>query len=140
VGTEFAHLTEEVKFGQDIGDALRNLAYRVDVEDLPFFVTAIAIQRETGGNLTEILDKLGHVIRERFKLFAKVRAITAMGRMTANMLAFWPLIMVSALYSVNPGYVEPLWQTSEGHTMVMICVALVATGYAICRKMAAIKV
>jgi tight adherence protein B len=140
VGTEFAHLAEEVKFGQDVNAALRNLAYRVEVEDLPFFVTAIAIQRETGGNLTEILDKLGHVIRERFKLYGKVRGITAMGRMTANMLAFWPLVMVGALYSVNPGYVEPLWQTSEGHTMVLICVALVAIGYVICRKMAEIKV
>jgi tight adherence protein B len=140
VGTEFAHLAEEVKFGQDVNSALRNLAYRVGVEDLPFFVTAIAIQRETGGNLTEILDKLGHVIRERFKLYGKVRGITAMGRMTANMLAFWPRVMVGALYSVNPGYVEPLWTTSAGHTMVLICVALVSIGYVVCRKMAEIKV
>lgn len=140
VGTEFAHVAEEVKFGQDVSEALRNLAYRIDVEDLPFFVTAIAIQRETGGNLTEILDKLGHVIRERFKLYGKVRGITAMGRMTANMLAFWPLVMVGALYSVNPGYVEPLWQTTAGHTMVLACVVLVAIGYTICRKMAEIKV
>ena len=121
-------------------EALRNLAYRIDVEDLPFFITAIAIQRETGGNLTEILDKLGHVIRERFKLYGKVRGITAMGCMTANMLAFWPLVMVGALYSVNPGYVEPLWRTSEGHMMVMICAALVGIGYTVCRKMAEIKV
>ena len=140
VGTEFAHLAEEVKFGQDVVAALRNLAYRVDVEDLPFFVTAIAIQRETGGNLTEILDKLCHVIRERFKLFGKVRAITSMGRMTANMLVFFPFVMVGALYSVNPGYVDPLWQTSEGHTMVMICAALVSIGYVVCCKMAEIKV
>jgi len=140
LGTEFAHLAEEVKFGQGVTEALRNMSYRVDVEDLPFFVTAIAIQRETGGNLTEILDKLGHVIRERFKLYGKVRGITAMGRMTANMLAFWPLIMVGALYSVNPGYVEPLWLTPEGHSMVMYCVGLVALGYVICRKMAEIKV
>ena len=140
IGTEFSHLAEEVKFGKDVNEALRNLAYRMNVEDLPFFVTAIAIQRETGGNLTEILDKLGHVIRERFKLYGKVRGITAMGRMTANMLAFWPLVMVGALYSVNPGYVEPLWETPEGHTMVLVCVVLVAIGYVICRKMAEIKV
>ncbi len=140
VGTEFAHVAEEVKFGKDVTEALRNLAYRVDVEDLPFFVTAIAIQRETGGNLTEILDKLCYVIRERFKLYGKVRGITAMGRMTANMLAFWPLVMVGALYSVNPSYVEPLWTTQEGHTMVLWCVGLVALGYVICRKMSEIEV
>lgn len=140
LGTEFAHVAEEIKFGQDVSTALRNLAYRINVDDVPFFVTAIAIQRETGGNLTEILDKLGYVIRERFKLYGKVRAITSMGRMTANLLAFWPLIMVGALYSVNPGLVEPLWLTPEGHTMVMVCVGLVVIGYVICIKMSEIKV
>ena len=80
------------------------------------------------------------VIRERFKLYGKVRGITAMGRMTANMLAFCPLVMVGALYSVNPSYVEPLWTTQEGHTMVLWCVGLVALGYVICRKMSEIKV
>jgi tight adherence protein B len=140
IGVEFLRVADEVQLGQDLTTALKNLDHRVDVSDLPFFITAIGIQRETGGNLTEILDKLSHVIRERFKLYGKVRAITAMGRASANLLAFWPLVMVGALYSVNPDYVAPLWEQQTGHMMVMISAGLVAVGYVICRRMAEIEV
>jgi len=140
IGVEFLRVADEVQMGQDLSTALANLNHRVDVPDLPFFVTSIGIQRETGGNLTEILDKLGHVIRERFKLYGKVRAITAMGRASANLLAFWPFVMVGALYSTNPDYVAPLWESETGHMMVLISAVLVAIGYAICRQMAKIEV
>jgi tight adherence protein B len=140
IGVEFLRVADEVQMGQELTTALANLNHRVDVPDLPFFVTSIGIQRETGGNLTEILDKLGHVIRERFKLYGKVRAITAMGRASANLLAFWPFVMVGALYSTNPDYVAPLWESETGHMMVLISAVLVAIGYAICRQMAKIEV
>jgi tight adherence protein B len=140
IGTEFAQVAEEVKLGQDVRQALANLSYRVDAADLPFFITAIVIQATTGGNLAEILDKLGYVIRERFKLYGKVRALTAMGRMSANLLACWPLVMVGALYMVSPGYVEPLWTSDTGPLLVLSSAVLVVIGYVICRRMATIEV
>ena len=73
-----------MKLGQDFNVALSNLTYRVEAGDLPFFTTAIMIQRETGGNLAEVLDNLGKLIRDRFALYGKVRALTAIGRASAN--------------------------------------------------------
>ena len=140
IGTEFGQVAEEVKLGQDVRQALANLSYRVDAADLPFFITAIVIQATTGGNLAEILDKLGYVIRERFKLYGKVRALTAIGRMSANLLACWPLVMVGALYMVSPGYVEPLWTSDTGPLLMLSSAALVTVGYVICRRMATIEV
>jgi tight adherence protein B len=140
IGTEFTRIADEVQMGKDLLDALANLNHRVDVPDLPFFVTSIGIQRETGGNLTEILDKLGHVIRERFKLYGKVNSITAMGRASANLLALWPFVMVGSLYVANRDYIAPLWETPEGHRLVMISAVLVTVGYLLCRRMAEIEV
>jgi tight adherence protein B len=140
IGTEFKRIAEEVQMGKDLLDALANLNHRVDVPDLPFFVTSIGIQRETGGNLTEILDKLSHVIRERFKLYGKINAITAMGRASANLLALWPFVMVGSLYVSNRDYIAPLWETPEGLRLVMISAALVIVGYLLCRRMAEIEV
>jgi tight adherence protein B len=140
IGSEFAQVAHEVQIGQSMRKALSNLAFRVDSPDLPFFITAIAIQQETGSNLAEVLQNLGDVMRERFKLLGKVRALTAMGRASANLLAAWPIVTVAALYAVNPGYVEPLWDDPAGHTLVMISVVMVAVGYVLCRKMATIRV
>jgi tight adherence protein B len=140
VGTEFAHTADQIRLGKTLRSALSNLAYRVDSDDLPFFVTAVSIQQETGSNLAEVLANLASVMRERFKIFGKVRALTAMGRGTANLLAAWPAIAVAALYMVNPGYVSPLWEEPAGHTLAMISVAMVAIGYVLCRKFATIRV
>ena len=140
VGSEFSLVADEVQLGQPLKVALDHLAHRIESEDLPFFVTAIAIQQETGSNLAEVLDNLAGVIRERFKIYGKVRALTAMGRASANLLAGWPLVMVGALYMVNPDYVAPLWDTKEGHLMALASALMVAFGYVVCRKMATIKV
>ena len=140
IGTEFAHVANEIALGKETKQALDNLLYRVPSVDLPFFVTAISIQQETGSNLAEVLENLSGVIRERFKVLGKVRALTAMGRMSANILAVWPVIMLGAIYSVNPDYIAPLWENPAGHTMVMIAIALIIVGYVLCRRMAQIKV
>jgi tight adherence protein B len=140
IGSEFGQVAHEVQLGQHVRSALANLTYRVESEDLPFFVTAIAIQQETGSNLAEVLENLSSVVRERFKLYGKVRALTAMGRGTANLLAGWPCVMVGALYMVNRDYVAPLWETEAGHMLVMISIAMVIVGYLVCRRMAVIKV
>jgi tight adherence protein B len=140
VGTEFGQVAHEIQLGQQVRHALSNLTYRVESEDLPFFVTAISIQQETGSNLDEVLENLSRVIRERFKLYGKVRALTAMGRASANLLACWPLVMVGALYSVNPNYVAPLWEEESGQFLALISFVMVVVGYVICRRMATIKV
>jgi tight adherence protein B len=140
VGTEFGQVAHEIQLGQQVRHALANLTYRVESQDLPFFVTAIAIQQETGSNLAEVLENLSRVIRERFKLYGKVRALTAMGRASANLLACWPLVMVGALYAVNRDYVAPLWESDGGQLLAVISFVMVVIGYAVCRRMATIKV
>jgi tight adherence protein B len=140
VGVEFAQLADEVQLGLPVNAALMNLVGRIDSEDLPFFATAIAIQQETGSNLAEVLDNLSYVIRERFKVYGKVRALTAMGRASANLLAGWPLVMVGAMYMTNPGYIAPLWETPQGHMMMVVSAVMVLIGWYGCRKMAEITV
>jgi tight adherence protein B len=140
VGREFGLMADEIQLGKDIRSALENLVYRVDAPDLPFFVVAVTMQQETGSNLAEVLDNLSEVIRERFKLYGKVKSLTAMGRASANMLAVWPLIMVGALYAANPDYIRPLWETQAGHTMMLMAIVMIAVGYVLCRRMATIKV
>lgn len=140
VGTEFAHVAQQIKLGQEVDAALEELAYRIPVGDLPFFVTAVSIQRTTGGNLAEILDKLSQLIRERFKLYGKIRSLTAVGRASANLLAVWPLFMVGALYMVAPDYVAPLWEHEKGFLLVLVSIGLVVFGYVLCRRFAMIRV
>ncbi len=140
IGPEFAQLSEELKFGQDLRVALANLSYRTDAGDLPFFITAIMVQRETGGNLAELLDNLGYVIRDRFKLFGKVRSLTSVGKVTANILGAWPLLMIGMLMMVGADFVEILWTTPTGHLLSLGAAILVTVGYVGCRRAAVIKV
>ena len=140
IGLEFTQLAREISLGMSTKDALDNLVYRVISEDLPFFVTAISIQQETGSNLAEILSNLAQVIRERFKVLGKVRALTAMGRASANILAIWPAVMIGSIFAANPDYVKPLWETQAGHTMILMSLAMIVVGYIVCRKMATIRV
>ena len=140
LGAEFTHLAEEIKLGKDLSDALANLAYRVDVADLAYFNTAVMIQRETGGNLAELLDNLGYVIRDRFKLFAKVRSLTAVGKWTANILGLFPLFMVGILTVMGAEFVSMLWKTPEGNMMAVAAAVLVISGYVLCLRAAQIDV
>lgn len=140
VSQEFMLAADEIKLGKEVPAALSNMAYRVETPDLPFFVVAVSIQQETGSNLTEVLENLSEVIRERFKLYGKVRSLTALGRASANILAIWPAVMLGALYTVNPGYIAPLWETETGHTMSIIAIVMIVIGYVVCRKMATIEV
>jgi len=140
IGFEFAQVADQVQLGHDIPSALNDFAYRIQSRSVPFFVTAIVIQRETGSNLAEVLEKLADVIRERFRFYGKVSALTAMGRLSANILAVWPIVMVGVIYMVNPSYVAPLWETDEGFRLVLICIPMVIVGYLVCRRMAQVEV
>src|SRR3984885_164458 len=109
LASEFRQLFEEQKFGMPVRDALMNLADRVPMVDIKFFVTAVMLQRETGGNLAEILDNLSYVIRERFKILRQVRVHTAQGRLTMVLLMALPPTVVVVMYVLNRGFIMPLF-------------------------------
>jgi len=140
VGGEFRKLYEEQKFGMPVRDALLNFADRIPLVDLKFFVTAVMLQRETGGNLAEILDNLSYVIRERFKIQRQVRVYTAQGRLTMGLLMAMPPIIVTVMLILNPSFIRPLFQDPIGHTLVVAGLCLQTIGYFVIRKIIKIQV
>lgn len=140
VASEFRKLFEEQKFGLPVRDALMNLAGRVPLVDIKFFVTAVMLQRETGGNLAEILDNLSYVIRERFKIMRQVRVYTAQGRLTMLLLMGLPPIIVVVMLTTNPSFIKPLFADPIGHTLVVAGIVLQTIGYFVIRKIIQIQV
>src|SRR6202050_4405733 len=118
LSSEFRKLYEEQKFGMPVRDALINLTERMPLVDVKFFVTAVMLQRETGGNLAEILDNLSYVIRERFKIMRQVRVYTAQGRLTMMLLMGLPPIIVVVMLTTNPAFIRPLFADPIGHTQI----------------------
>jgi tight adherence protein B len=108
-GTEFGIVADEVTYGSDLEGAMRNLYFRVGQDDLPLFVTAVAIQGSTGGNLSEILQNLSGVIRLRFKMRRKVRALASEGRASAMILASLPIAMFGIINLVSPEFYSSVW-------------------------------
>jgi len=137
---EFRKLYEEQKFGMPVRDALMNLTERVPLVDVKFFVTAVMLQRETGGNLAEILDNLSYVIRERFKIQRQVRVHTAQGRLTMALLMAMPPVVVAILAIFSPDFVHPLFYDYAGHILLVASIALQTTGYFVIRKIIKIQV
>src|SRR5271156_916592 len=140
LATEFRKLYEEQKFGMPVRDALMNLTERVPLVDVKFFVTAVMLQRETGGNLAEILDNLSYVIRERFKIQRQVRVHTAQGRLTMALLMAMPPAVVAVLAVFSPEFVRPLFYDPIGHTLLVVSIALQTIGYFVIRKIIKIQV
>jgi len=137
---EFRKLYEEQKFGMPVRDALMNLTERVPLVDVKFFVTAVMLQRETGGNLAEILDNLSYVIRERFKIQRQVRVHTAQGRLTMALLMAMPPAVVAILAVFSPDFVHPLFYDPIGHSLLVVSLALQTIGYFVIRKIIKIQV
>lgn len=140
VAGEFRQLFEEQKFGMPVRDALMNLTERMPLVDVKFFVTAVMLQRETGGNLAEILDNLSYVIRERFKIQRQVRVYTAQGRLTMALLMGMPPIIVVVMLLINPGFIQPLFADPIGHALLVAGIALQTVGYFVIRKIIRIRV
>jgi tight adherence protein B len=140
VAGEFRQLYEEQKFGLPVRDALVNLTDRVPLVDVKFFVTAVMLQRETGGNLAEILDNLAHIIRERFKILRQVRVHTAQGRLTMVLLMALPPTIVVLMLTLNPGFIRPLFADPIGHALVVAGISLQTMGYFVIRKIIRIQV
>jgi tight adherence protein B len=140
VSGEFRKLYEEQKFGMPVRDALINLTERMPLVDVKFFVTAVMLQRETGGNLAEILDNLSYVIRERFKIQRQVRVYTAQGRLTMALLMGMPPIIVVVMLLIEPAFIHPLFADPIGHTLVVAGITLQTIGYFVIRKIIKIQV
>jgi tight adherence protein B len=129
VGVEFKKSFEQQNFGLPLKDALNDLAGRMPLMDVRFFVTAVAIQRETGGNLAEILDNLAHVVRERFKILRQVRVHTAHGRFTGYVLLGLPAFLAVALMFISPDHMKMLFTHRMGQQMVMGAIIMQTIGF-----------
>jgi tight adherence protein B len=134
VGIEFKACFEEQNFGLELKNALDNLIKRVPLQDLRIVCTAIMIQKESGGNLAEVLDKTAHVIRERFRLKRQVMTHTAQGRLTGWILTLLPVALAFALYTVNPDMMSILWKREIGIKLLELAVAMIIVGGLIIRK------
>jgi tight adherence protein B len=140
IGPEFKKTFDEQNFGLPLKDALNNLATRMPSLDVRFFATAVLIQRETGGNLSEILDNLAYVVRERFKILRQVRVYTAHGRMTGWVLLALPAALACALMVINPAHMNLLFTERMGRMMLMGTVVMQTIGYVWIRKIVTIEV
>ncbi len=141
IGTEFAKVVEEVNFGVGVEEALRNLANRFDTSsDLKFFSVAVMIQRESGGNLAEILESIARIIRERFKLMGTIRTLSAEGRLSAIILVAIPFFVAFALSIMNPKYITVLITDPIGKLLVFISLLMMVSGIFIMKKTIQIKV
>jgi len=140
VGKEFRRVFDEVAMGVALPEALHNVTERMDSVDLRFFVTSVLIQRETGGNLAEIIDSLATLIRKRFELHLKVRALSAEGRFSAIILFCLPIVVGVILFKMNPDYMSTLFTDPAGKNMLMIGSFMMVTGAIIMKRMVTIKV
>lgn len=137
---EFRTVHDEVNFGVSLEQALAHLSERVPLTDLRYFVVAVLIQRDSGGNLTEILANLSKLIRERLKLLARVRVLSAEGRMSAWILGLLPFFLGGVMTLANPGFMTPLWTDPIGIAILKVLLMMMLIGAVILRKIIRIRV
>ncbi len=140
IAKEFRKTFEEQNLGIDLKSSLENLLRRIPLLDLRLCVTAIMIQRETGGNLAEILENIATVIRERFKILGQVKVYTAQGRMTGWVIGGIPFALALYMMAVNPDYIDPLFHHPTGKLMLYGGLTMQAIGFFVIRKIVNIKV
>jgi tight adherence protein B len=139
--TEFKRVVQEVQLGIDLQDALGHLLARVESEDLDLVVTAVNIQREVGGNLAEILETIGHTIRERIKLKGEIRVLTSQGRYTGYLISGLPIAVAIFLSLIEPGFMNPMFENRMcGWPLIGIGLALIGMGTAIIQKIVNIEI
>jgi tight adherence protein B len=140
LGTEFQNTLDEINFGVSVPDALKNLSIRVECPDLRYFIVSVIVQRETGGNLAEIIENLAHLIRERFKLRGRVQVLAAEGKLSGIILVAIPFLVVLALRFMNPTYIATLIEDPAGRAMAAMAVFLMVLGVLVMKKMIDIKI
>lgn len=139
IAGELATVHDEVNFGVSLEQALTHLSERVPLTDLRYFVVAVLLQRESGGNLTEILTNLSQLIRERLKLLGKVRVLSSEGRLSAWILAIMPFFLAGVMNLVNPDFMRPLWTDPIGHSIIKWTLGMMLVGILIMRKIVKIR-
>jgi len=140
ISAEFGRVYEEQNLGVPVEDSLKAICERVPNLDLRFFVTSVLIQRQTGGDLAEILDKIGYVIRERYRILGQVKALTAEGRLSGVILIALPFGLFFLMLHIKPDYVEKLWTHPIGIKMSIVAIIMQLLGAAVIKKIVDIKV
>ena len=140
IRSEFAVTVEEQALGLDFREALVNLTRRVDSIDLKFFVTAVVLQRDTGGNLAEILENTAALIRDRFRVLGDIQTFTAQGRLTGVILMFLPLTMALYTWVLNPDYFKPMFEAQGGRNALIVAAIMQILGMIVIRKIVNIRV
>jgi tight adherence protein B len=136
---EFRRAADEQSFGLPFREAMLNLSRRMPVPDLQFLVTAILVQKETGGNLAQILDKTSHVLRERIRVIGQMRIRTAQGRLTGGVLMGLPFVIFIGMNVLNPGYGRALFETPLGQKMVTYAAIMMVIGILMIRKIVNVR-
>lgn len=140
ISQEFRICLREMRLGATLEDSLNNLLVRMPSEDLDIVVTAIVISRELGGDLSEVLEKIAHTIRERFRIEGKIKALTAQGKLQAIIVSLMPLALGLAINAINPELMKPLYETLAGWGMMVGILGLIVVGYLWIRKIVTIEV
>jgi len=140
LGTEFNITLDEINFGLGVPEALKNLVNRVDCPDLVFFVVSVILQRETGGNLAEIMQNSAHLIRERYKFYGKVKTLSAEGKLSAVILTIMPFAVAGALYIMNKKYIMTLFTEHIGKVMCGVALVLMVIGAFVMSRIVDIEV
>lgn len=140
LGPEFARFYDEQRLGIDVRSALLSLQARVDSMDLKMFVTAVLVQRESGGNLGEVLANISDIMRERFALEGELETLTAESRLSARILAALPVLVFVGMFVLNPSFMQPMLQQAAGQIMLVLAGLSVAIGYLVMVRIADIDV
>jgi len=139
IASEFRIVHDEVNFGVSLQQALTNLSQRLPLTDLRYFIVSVLIQRDSGGNLTEVLGNLSRLIRERLKLAAKVKVLSSEGRLSAWILVIMPFALGTIMQLVNPDFMSPMWHDPIGTAIIKYMLALMLIGVFIMRKIIKIR-
>jgi tight adherence protein B len=140
LGPEIGETLDQINFGLSVSDALKELTLRINCPDLSFFVVSINLQRDTGGNLAEIIESIAHVIRERFKLKGKIKVMAAEGKLSAVILIALPFLFAVLVTISNPKHFEPMFGNPIGHTMIAVPIIMMIFGSLVIKKMVNFKI
>jgi tight adherence protein B len=140
LGSEFSEMLDEINFGVSVPEALRNLTQRVECEEIKYFAMGVILQRETGGNLAELIETLANLIREKFKFEGKVRVLSAEGKLSAIILSVLPFLVAGFIWFTNPDYLAPLVGESFGRLILLAAGGFMIAGIFIMKRMVSLKI
>jgi tight adherence protein B len=140
IGGELRRVYDDISMGLAAPEALERLLDRVDCPDVKYFVAAVSVQRETGGNLAEIMESLAMIIRKRFEFQAKVKALSAEGVLSAAIVFIMPFVMATFQYMLNPEYMSLLWTDPAGKMMITVAAVMMIVGAVVTRRLIDLKV